>query len=601
MSLISKIPHKMTISVKIAIISLAGLAGLLLVGGIGYWACSDLAANAENALKSEIQALNDYADTSELALEHVEQAKKLADLNAGLIRLQQTAVEGPLRRSKGITAEDILTMSKELEKKARIVKGVPGNERPVEGTKLTLGDQVLMNFTDVSTFLEFELPEVYAEEPGTEAFSRKQGEMIVSLTNMFWFISRTLDDLAANLATEVDKSRDELAQVAKKADILTNEVTTQLQDSSQKAKWGIVAVFSVTVALLGVAFPVFGAGIIRPLRKTVSMADELKKGRINVRLDVGSRKDEFGEMAMALNEFADDLEHEVVRPLQAMAEGTLTVQVTPYDDQDVIRVALQKTIHDLKAVLGQIQVSGEQIDTGSNQVAQSSQMLSQGATEQASSLEEIAASVNEMESMTKLTADHAGQASRLSLESKDKAESGSAHMQHMVAAMSEIRAAGDSISKIVKSIDEIAFQTNLLALNASVEAARAGQHGKGFAVVAEEVRNLASRSAEAAKETASLIQGTVDKTRRGTEIADRASLALGEILSEISKVTDLVAEISAASTEQAEGISQINTGLTRIDHVTQQNTASAEESAAAAEQLSEQAARLREMLERFRC
>ncbi|MDR9502363.1 MAG: methyl-accepting chemotaxis protein, partial [Desulfurivibrionaceae bacterium] len=282
-----------------------------------------------------------------------------------------------------------------------------------------------------------------------------------------------------------------------------------------------------------------------------------------------------------------------------ISNGDLTNEVKLASDRDVLGEALQVMSANLNKIIAEINGATEQIAAGSSQVSSSSQSLSQGATESAASLEQITSSMTEMASQTKLNAENSTQANQLSGEARNKAETGNDQMEQMMLAMGEINKAGQDISKIIKVIDEIAFQTNLLALNAAVEAARAGRHGKGFAVVAEEVRNLAARSAKAAKETAELIEGSVAKTENGTEIASRTATSLQEIVTAITKTTDLVGEIAAASSEQAQGISQVNEGLGQIDQVTQTNTANAEEGAAAAEELSSQADHLRSLMATF--
>ena len=342
-----------------------------------------------------------------------------------------------------------------------------------------------------------------------------------------------------------------------------------------------------------------GALVRKPLVMVQDMLGELGQGRLDRRLRLKSR-DEIGQMAGALDGLADNLQNEVVVPLQKLAAGDVTFEVTPHDDRDAVRGALKQLGQDLNSVLARMQAAGEEIAGGASQVADSSQSLSQGATEQASSLEEITASMQELSSQTRLNAENATQAQQLSGDVQKAAKEGNLQMQGMVQAMTEIRDSSQNISRIIKVIDEIAFQTNLLALNAAVEAARAGQHGKGFAVVAEEVRNLAARSAKAARETAELIEGSGQKTDRGAQIAQQTAGALEEIVNGVTKVTDLVNEIAAASNEQAQGITQVNQGLGQIDRVTQQNTANAEQSAAAAEQLSGQAVQMKTMLQRFR-
>ncbi len=595
------LPPRLTIAWKMAMISVIGLVGLLALAGIGYWASVHLNQSAAEALGAGSQAREQLAEATDLALGYEAQARALADLNSGLIALQQVAVDGPTLRKKGITAEDVLRQANELAIKAEMVRQVPGSDRPIPGTKgKTLADVVVGNFADIAVLIEFELPDLYLEAPGSPAFFQKQGSMLVSMTRMYWFISKTLGELTENIRTEVGKARQELSRVSDDAEALSGAVRAEMAEEAAQTEWWLVGTFLVIITVLGTVFPRFFFSIVGPLKKTVAMAEDLRKGRVASRLDVGRRNDEFADMARAMNAFADSLEHEVASAMQAMASGHIDVEVHPVDDKDIIRGALQKMAADMNQMLLRVQEASSNLTISSGKVSDSSQSLSQGATEQASSLEEISSSLTELGAQTSKNADHASEANRLSSQAQQAAQDGNVQMQHMVEAIAELSEAGQDISKIIKAIDEIAFQTNLLALNAAVEAARAGQHGKGFAVVAEEVRNLAARSAKAAQETSELIRCTVEKTARGSEIAHQNAEALTGIYGGISKVSELVEEIAFASKEQAEGIGQINIGLGQIDEVTQRNTAHAEQSAASAEQLNGEASQLRLMLQRFK-
>jgi methyl-accepting chemotaxis protein len=238
---------------------------------------------------------------------------------------------------------------------------------------------------------------------------------------------------------------------------------------------------------------------------------------------------------------------------------------------------------------GNLSTGAEQITAAATQVSSASQSLAEGSSEQAASLEETSASLEEINSMTKRNADHAQNAKQLAQETRHAADLGTKQMDEMVAAMNAIKASADNIAKIVKSIDEIAFQTNILALNAAVEAARAGEAGMGFAVVAEEVRALAQRSAVAARETATKIEDSIQKSTAGVEVSGKAAESLTVIAAKARQVDELVAEIAHASQEQTKGLGQINLAMSQMDKVTQANAGNAEETAAAAEELNAQA------------
>lgn len=370
-----------------------------------------------------------------------------------------------------------------------------------------------------------------------------------------------------------------------------------------KAAYRVQSIIMMTIIALGVILAVALGFIVanlisRPLRKLTDAALALSVGDVDVIVDINT-KDEIGKLADSFKKMIENIQEQAY-VVESIADGNLTIEIDAKSEKDILGIKLHEMIDKNNEILSNISHASEQVATGSNQVSETSMSLSQGATEQASAIEELSASIEEVSSQTKQNAVNANEASNLALGAKQEAEEGNLKMQNMLHSMVEINDSSSSISKIIKVIDEIAFQTNILALNAAVEAARAGQHGKGFAVVAEEVRNLAARSANAAKETTSMIESSIKKVEDGTLLANDTAEALNKIVISVSKAAQLVGEIAQASNEQATGISQVNQGIMQISQVVQSNSATSEESAAASEELAGQADLLKQQISKFK-
>jgi methyl-accepting chemotaxis protein len=258
-----------------------------------------------------------------------------------------------------------------------------------------------------------------------------------------------------------------------------------------------------------------------------------------------------------------------------------------------LTIVIRSITRPLNRVIAGLSDGSDQVAAAATEVSSASQSLAQGSSEQAASLEETSASLEEMSSMTRTNADNARQADSLMGETARVVDAANSSMGDLTVSMKEVSQASEETAKIIKTIDEIAFQTNLLALNAAVEAARAGEAGAGFAVVADEVRNLAMRAAEAAKNTANLIEGTVTKVKGGSDLVGKTAEAFAQVAGSTGKVKELVAEIAAASGEQAQGVDQINKAVNEMNNVTQQTAASAEESASASEELNAQSEQMK--------
>ncbi|MEM1484602.1 methyl-accepting chemotaxis protein [Oscillospiraceae bacterium PP1C4] len=342
-----------------------------------------------------------------------------------------------------------------------------------------------------------------------------------------------------------------------------------------------------------------------PIARLSMMAKELSEGKLNVDVLTHQSNDEIGELGKALESTSETLRNyitDISEHLTSLSNGDMTMPITQeyIGDFIPIQTALVKISDSLNHTLSAINISAEQVHSGSTQVSSGAQALAAGATEQASVIEELSASIEEVSEKAGKNAGSVRQATEYVEQSVTGVAESNEYMKQMLSSMKEISDASNEISKIIKVIDDIAFQTNILALNAAVEAARAGASGKGFAVVADEVRNLAGKSANAAKQTEELINTSVRAVKDGSKIAENTAKALKNVSTKSNLVKEIIAEIENASDAQATAISQITSGIEQISSVVQTNAATAEESSASSEELSAQAALLKEEISKFR-
>jgi methyl-accepting chemotaxis protein len=524
----------------------------------------------------------------------------------------------------------------EEQKDALLARGVSLNDPQIEAldakayeTSLQARKACLDSAAKLDELVDFQDKAAAAAVASADATTRRATSMVVAaivlalLCSLAFgiFLSRSISAPMAQgvkMMEELGKGHvssmrlhlnrgDEIGVLAKTMDKFADHLQTYVVGTLQKIARGDLSSELVTMddrdeigpALIAVteALQALQADATRLIAQAV-------EGNLSARADASRYEGVYRDIIQGVNDLCDA----IMRPiedattvLERIAARDLTARVTGdyHGDHARLKNAVNTAVENLDQALQQVNMAAEQVASAANQISSGSQALAQGASEQASALEEVSSSLQEMASMTKQNAANAQEARSMSEAASAAASRGVESMRRLSEAIERIKASSDETAKIVKTIDEIAFQTNLLALNAAVEAARAGDAGKGFAVVAEEVRNLAMRSAEAAKNTANLIEESVSNADDGVTINQEVFAQLEDINDRVRKVGEVMAEIAAASEQQSQGIDQINSAVEQMDQVTQQSAANSEESASAAEELSGQAEELRGMVSRF--